>query len=736
MAEPAPRKGLFAGFPALSRLGRTQRRIPFVQQLAATECGLACLAMVLGYHGKEIGREELRTILSAGRDGTTARDILNAARYYGLRGRGVKLEPTALGHLPPASILHWEFKHFVIFEGVSKTGVDIVDPGVGRRRVPMAEFGQSFTGVAVVLEPGEGFVRTDSASKQSHSGLGAILWESGDWGRILTMSLFLQALPIALPLLTGSIVDRVVPRGDRHLLLVLSIGLGAFIVFNFLASLIRAHLLLHLRTVTDARMTTDFLGHLISLPYAFFQRRSIGDLLMRLNSNVLIRQILTSGVLSGILDGALLIIYFVLLLVLSLSMGALVLGFGALQVAVFFLTRARRREINTRSLIRESKAQSYQVEVFAGIETLKAMGAEARAQEHWANLFVDMLNASLAEGRLTAAVDSVSNTLRMGAPLVILGIGAVKVLDGEITLGTMLALNTFAVGVFTPLSNLVSTGVQLQLLGSYLERITDVTDTPLEQDPDRVRVAGALRGRIELDHVSFRYGPLDPLVVQEVSVKIEPGQLVAIVGRSGSGKSTLASLLLGLYMPTSGRILYDNANLVDLELRSVRRQLGIVTQQAYIFGSTVRGNITLAEPDMPFDAVVEAAKLAQIHDEIVEMPMGYDTPLIDGGNSLSGGQRQRLALARALLRKPSILLLDEATSALDGITERRVQDGLARLECTRIVIAHRLSTILDADVILVMHEGKLIEQGTHAELVARGGGYAKLVASQLDESAE
>ncbi len=359
--------------------------------------------------------------------------------------------------------------------------------------------------------------------------------ESGDWGRILTMSLFLQALPIALPLLTGSIVDRVVPRGDRHLLLVLSIGLGAFIVFNFLASLIRAHLLLHLRTVTDARMTTDFLGHLISLPYAFFQRRSIGDLLMRLNSNVLIRQILTSGVLSGILDGALLIIYFVLLLVLSLSMGALVLGFGALQVAVFFLTRAQRREINTRSLIRESKAQSYQVEVFAGIETLKAMGAEARAQEHWANLFVDMLNASLAEGRLTAAVDSVSNTLRMGAPLVILGIGAVKVLDGEITLGTMLALNTFAVGVFTPLANLVSTGVQLQLLGSYLERITDVTDTPLEQDPDRVRVAGALRGRIELDHVSFRYGPLDPLVVQEVSVKIEPGQLVAIVGRSGSG---------------------------------------------------------------------------------------------------------------------------------------------------------------------------------------------------------
>jgi ABC-type bacteriocin/lantibiotic exporter with double-glycine peptidase domain len=731
VADPEPPKGLFERLPAFARLGRSQRRIPFVQQLAVTECGLACLAMVLGYHGREIGREELRTILSAGRDGTTARDILNAARYYGLRGRGVKIEVSALKHLPPASILHWEFKHFVVFEGLAASGVDIVDPGIGRRRVPMGEFRQSFTGVALILEPGEGFRRSESSARKPRSGLATILRESGEWGRIITMSLLLQALPIALPLLTGSVIDRVVPRGDRHLLLVLSVGLGAIIVFNLLASLIRAHLLLHLRTITDARMTTDFLGHLISLPYAFFQQRSIGDLLMRLNSNVLIRQILTSGVLSGILDGALLLIYFILLFAVDLSMAGLVLLFGALQVGVFLVTRAKRREINTVSLIRESKAQSYQVEVFAGIETLKAMGAEARAQEQWGNLFVDMLNASLAEGRLTAAVDSVSSTLRMGAPLMILGVGALKVLDSELTLGTMLALNTFAVGVFTPLANLVSTGVQLQLLGSYLERIADVQDTPLEQDPDRVRVVASLRGRIELDHVSFRYGPLDPLVVQEVSVKIEPGQLVAIVGRSGSGKSTLASLLLGLYFPTSGRILYDGANLVDLELRSVRQKLGIVTQKAYVFGSTIRNNITLAEPDMPFEAIVEAAKVAQIHDEIMEMPMGYETLLIDGGGSLSGGQRQRIALARALLRKPSILLLDEATSALDAITERRVQEGLGKLNCTRIVIAHRLSTILHADTILVMDGGRLIEQGAHAELTARGGVYATLVASQI-----
>jgi ABC-type bacteriocin/lantibiotic exporter with double-glycine peptidase domain len=408
-----------------------------------------------------------------------------------------------------------------------------------------------------------------------------------------------------------------------------------------------------------------------------------------------------------------------------------VLGFGALQVGVFLVTSRRRREINAESLARQARSQGYQVEMFAGMETLKAMGAEAIAQEHWSNLFVDVLNVSVDEGRLSASVDAANSTLRVGAPLVILGIGALQVLDGDLSLGMMLALDSFAIGVFTPLSNLIANSVQLQLLGSYLERIADVRETPLEQEPGKVRITERLSGRIELDQVSFRYGPLEPLVVRDVSVKIEPGQLVAIVGRSGSGKSSLASLLLGLYQPTSGRIVYDGVNLADLDLRGVRAQLGIVTQRAYIFGTTVRANIALSDPYMPLEAVTEAAKLAQIHDEIVEMPMGYETVLTDGGNSLSGGQRQRVALARALGRRPSILLLDEATSALDAITERRVQDALASLACTRVVIAHRLSTIMAADVILVMHEGRLVEQGTHAEILAKKGVYAELVASQL-----
>jgi ATP-binding cassette, subfamily B, bacterial len=727
-------KGWLDRFPALARLGQPHRRIPVIRQLTETECGVACLAMVLVYFGKEISREEVRDILSAGRNGTSAKDILTGARYYGLRGRGLKLELEGVKYLEPAAILHWGFNHFVVFEGIDERGVDIVDPGMGRRRVSIEEFNRAFTGVALVLEPSENFVASKSDAGRKKSSVASIFWHSGEWSRIFVMSFFLLVLTLALPLFTGAIVDRVVPRGDRHLLEVLGIGLFAIVAFDFLASMIRAHLLLHLRTMVDVRMTLGMLEHLIALPYVFFQRRSSGDLLMRLNSNAVIREIMTSGMLTGVLDGALMLFYFILLFALSPSTGALVLAAGLLQIGVLVFTSGRRKELNATILAREARSQSYQVEMLAGIETLKAMGSEERAQERFSNLFVDVLNLSLARGRLNAAVDSVSATLRMGAPLVILGVGALQVLDGSLTLGAMLALNTFAVGVFTPLSNLASTWIQVQLLGGYIERINDIRDTPLEQDRAKVRLAGELHGRIEVEDVSFRYGPLDPLVVKDVSLKIEPGQFVAIVGRSGSGKSSLANLLLGLYSPSDGRILYDRVNLSELDLRSVRQKLGIVTQRTHLFNSTIRANLALADPDLPLDAIVEAAKCARIHDEIEQMPMKYETLLLDGGSSLSGGQRQRIALARALVRKPAVMLLDEATSALDAITEHEVQEELGKLQCTRIVIAHRLSTIRHADCILVMDGGRLVEQGTHAELLARNGLYAQLVSTQLDNN--
>lgn len=723
-------------FPALRRLawrGRTPR-VPHVQQLEWSDCGAASLAMVLAYHGRQVPLDEVREVTGSGRDGTDARSILRAAAWFGLRGRGLSLGVDAVAYLPPGSILHWELDHFVVFERVARQGtrkgVDIVDPALGRRFVPMEQLGRSFTGVALVFEPTDAF---QSGARAGHRALPYLKQVLGHWpllSRIVLTSLLLRLFALSLPVLTGLIVDRVVPRNDVHLLTVVGAGLGMVVVFQFLSSLIRSHLLLQLRTNLDTRMTLGFLDHLVDLPYAFFQRRSAGDLMMRVNSNTTIRELLTTHTLSGLLDGALVLVYLIVLFAFSARMGGLVLALGLLQLVLLWAARRRYRDLMARQLEAQARSQGYLVQVMAGIETLKTTAAEQRAVERWSNLFVDELNVSLARGRLSALVDGLMATLQGGAPLLVLGYGALLVIDGGMSLGTMLALNALAMGFLLPLSSLVASGLQLQLLGSYIERIDDVLGAEPEQRREGIRPASRLRGRITVDDVSFRHGAHAPMVVRNVSLAIEPGSAVAIVGSSGSGKTTLANLLMGLYRPDEGRILYDGEDLGDLDIRSVRRQLGIVSQHPYIFGASIRENIALVDPGMSMERVIEAAQQACIHDDIMAMPMRYETLLADGGASLSGGQRQRLALARALAHRPAILLLDEATSALDTETERRVMHDLERRACTRIIIAHRLSTIARADAIVVMEEGRLVEHGTHAALLARRGVYHTLVAAQ------
>ncbi len=730
---PTTLHSLLNRFPALLRLGLPggRRRIPFVQQLDASDCGAACLAMVLAYHGKAVRLDDVRQILGISRDGVSALALLEGARWYGLRGRGVALEVEDVGYLPAGSILHWDFGHFMVFECLGASWVQLVDPALGRRRVPLEQFRRSFTGVALLLEPGDAFVKEKGESRPMWRHLRQLLFHSGLMPRLLLTSALVQLFALGLPALTGALTDRVVPRGDYRLLLVLSVAMASLIFFQFLAAMVRSYLLLHLRTELDARMTLGFVEHLVELPYSFFQRRTAGDLMNRLNSNATIREMLTSSTLSGLLDGSLVLLYLLMLFVVNGSLGLLVLGLGLLQVGVFLWSWRRQAELMARNLQAEARSEAYQVEFLTGMETLKAMGGEHRALDRWSGMFVDVLNISLERGRLNALVDSAMSTLRLGAPLVILCFGAWQVLHGALSLGSMLALNAVALGFLGPLSSLIGTMTQLQLLGSYMDRIHDVLDAPREQEAGKVRRAHKLTGRISLEKVSFRYGPHSPPVTREVSVEIQPGQLIAIVGRSGAGKSTLANLLLGMHLPSSGRILYDGVDLTELDLRSVRQQVGIVLQNPALFSASIRSNITLADPSLPLEAVVEAARLAQIHDEILAMPMGYESVLLDRGTSLSGGQRQRLALARALVRKPAILLLDEATSALDSITESRVHHALASIQCTRIVIAHRLSTVASADLILTLEDGVLVETGTHEQLLARGGAYAALVSAQL-----
>jgi ATP-binding cassette subfamily B protein len=706
------------------------KRIPYIPQLELSDCGAACLAMVLAHHGSTVALQEIREVTGTGRDGVDALRILDAARHFGLEGRGVRADLDELVHLPPASILHWEFDHFVVFERLRRGHVDMVDPAVGRVRLPLATVGRAFTGAAVIFEPTRD-LRAGSASRGGvlrH--LRPVVQQSAALRRVLVVSVLLRVFALALPLLTAAVVNDVAPAGDGHLLAVVSAAMAAMVAYHVVGTFLRARLLLQLRTAVDVQMTLGFMGHLVDLPYAFFLTRSAGDLMTRLRSNSTVREILTTGAISTILDGGFAVLYLVALLALSPAMGALALGLAALQATVLVTARRRNQRLMAQSLHAEARSQSYVYQVLAGIEVLKAAGAERRAVDHWSGLFVEEVDVANARGRLDAVVGAVTAGLRLGAPLALLAIGTSQVLDGDLRLGTMLALVALGTGFLQPVDELITTGLQVQLLGSYLQRINDVLDTPAEQAGRTLRPAPALSGRIRAEGVTFRYAPLSPPAVADATLDVAPGSTVAIVGRSGSGKSTLAHLLVGLYEPDVGRVLYDGADLGELSSRSVRRQIGIVTQNAYVFGGSLRENITLTDPDRTRDEVERAARLACIHDDIAAMPLTYDTVLVDGGASLSGGQRQRVALARALVGAPSIVLLDEATSALDAITERQVFDNLAALGCTTIVIAHRLSTIATADTIVVMDRGRIVERGTHAELLAAGGAYHALVAGQ------
>jgi ABC-type bacteriocin/lantibiotic exporter with double-glycine peptidase domain len=616
----------------------------------------------------------------------------------------------------------------VVFEQVTKSGIVILDPSQGRRHVREDELARRFTGIALTFELTESFQSEGKEPDFAWRFARTVLQSDGLLPRIVVTTLILQLFVLATPVLTGAIVDQVVPNRDYRLMVVLEAGLVSFMAFYFLGRFVRGHLLLHLRTRLDMKMTIGFLAHVVRLPYAFFQLRSPGDLMARLYSNVNIRDVLANGALSAVLDGTMVFLYLILLLVVSPKLALVVTALAIGQVMTFLLIRKRQFELQAEGLRKQAETRAYHVDLFTGIETIKAMGCEDGAVRRFSDLFIAETNVAVAGGKLNALFDALLSTLGVSNPLLTLAFGAHLVLDGKLTLGSMLAINALANNFLTPVVNLVRSAQQVSLLGTYYERIDDVLQSAPEQ-ADGVGARRRLSGRIALEQVSFSYGKTLPPVLRDVSVDVRPGQFVAIVGPSAAGKSTLGSLLFGLYQPAAGRILYDGLDLNGLDVRSVRQQMGIVTQRTVLFGGSIRDNITMRDDSIPLDQVIGAAQLAALDEEINAMPMGYHTLLLDGGASLSGGQRQRLALARALVRKPRILLLDEATSALDTATEGVVQRALASLECTRIVIAHRLSTIMNADLILVMDNGRIVERGTHEELV-RGGLYRKLVTVQ------
>ncbi|MBV9710741.1 MAG: peptidase domain-containing ABC transporter [Ktedonobacteraceae bacterium] len=730
-------EGLPRGRPRRSlrqKLGR--RRVPQLSQMSMVECGAACLAMILCYYGRKTSVSEVSTHCDIGRDGLSALSIVKAARSYGMRVRAVSLPRNDFRFVRLPAIIHWEFNHFVVVERWSSRHVDIVDPAAGRRRLSAEEFDAGFTGITIMLEPGTQFNRKAMLRKVTLRGylLQYIRQTPLTLLQILGASLILQAIGLMSPLLSKFLIDDVLPYKQAGIMTLLAVGMILIVLSQIVTSLLREWLLAYLRARLDTHMMVNFFEHLLTLPYSFFQKRSSGDLLTRLASNTAIRDTLSSQLISTILDASTVVTYLWILFWQSRAFGLLTIAIGTVDAIVLLSTTRPIRELMNRELAAQGKSQGYTAEALTGMATLKAAGAEQRALERWSNLFFDQLNVSVRRSYISAIIGAAISTLRSFSTLALLWLGATQVLNGSISIGTMFALNTLATSFLSPLSSLVSSSQQLQLVHSHLERIADITETEPEQDIQAVHQPPKLSGSIQLAQVSFRYAPDTPLILHSINLMIQAGQKVAIVGRTGSGKSTLGRLLLGLYLPTEGLISYDGIPLQTMNYQEVRRQFGVVLQDSSVFSGSVLQNITLNNPNMGVEQAAQAAEMAAIHDDIIQMPMGYETFVSEGGSALSGGQRQRLALARALASSPSILLLDEATSHLDVITEQKVEQNLQKLACTQIIIAHRLSTIRNADLILVLDQGTIVERGSHHQLMARNGYYAHLMQQQQGNS--
>jgi ATP-binding cassette, subfamily B, bacterial len=711
---------------------RKKRQIPEMRQVTAVECGAACLAMVLNYYGYATSITAVQERCGVGRDGLTALEIVKSARLYGLRVRAVSLNLDDFRYVALPAIVHWEFNHFLIVERWSPNRIDVVDPALGRRRLTRAEFDESFTGVAMLLEPGAQFEqKAPQKGITPWSYMRSLLHMRTVLSQIIGTSLLLQVLGLGAPLLTEVVIDRILPQKDPNMLMVLAVGMLILILMQGLTGFLRSSLLIYLQTRVDTDMMLNFFEHLLSLPYRFFQLRLNGDLLARVNSNLAIRDMLTNQLISTLLDGGTVIVYFIILFSFSHLIAEVSLVIGFVQIVLLLVTSPAVRRLTQRDLEAQGKTQGYMNEILSGIATLKAAGAEQRAFARWENLFYDEMNISLRLSYLSSVVGSIVGIVNLLSPLLLLWIGAMLVINGTMAVGEMLALDTLAIQFLVPLGSLAGTSQELQIIRAHFSRVADVIGTQPEQDPATVKTPHKLKGLIELRHVSFRYDQNAPLILNDINGKIFPGQKVALVGKTGSGKSTLGKLLVGLILPTKGAILYDGVPLDQLNYQDVRNQFGVVLQESFIFSGSVKDNIALNNPAMDMERVIEAASIAAIDEDIEKMPMGYDTLVSEGGSAFSGGQRQRLALARALAHHPSLLLLDEATSALDVVTEHSVEQNLGRLPCTQIIIAHRLSTIRNANLILVLDQGRIVEQGTHEQLLRRNGFYAHLIQTQL-----
>ncbi|BBD70781.1 cyclic nucleotide-regulated ABC bacteriocin/lantibiotic exporter [Nostoc commune NIES-4072] len=715
---------------------RITRRYPYFEQQSASDCGAACLVMVGRYWGKRFSINTLRDIANVDRNGASLRGLAAAAESIGFSTRPVKasLDKLALQSLP--AIVHWEGRHYIVVYEVTGDRVIVADPAIGQRTLSHTDFKAGWTGYTLLIQPTALLKDAKEASTP--------FWQFFELAKphwlvlleVFIASILLQIFGLITPLFTQLLLDRVVVQRSDLTLTAVGIGLLIFSLFRVAMTGLRQYLLDHTANRVDLALIVGFISHTFRLPLNYFESRYVGDIISRVQENRKIQRFLTGEALSIVLDLLTVFIYVGLMFWYSWKMALLVLVIVPPFVLLALIATPFLQRVSREIFSAYNEETAYLIQSLTGIRTVKSMAVEQSVRWHWEELFGKSIKKNFSGQVIGNTLQIFSSGIEAVVTTVLLWFGAWQVIQNELTIGQLVAFNMLLGNVINPFQRLIMLWNELQEVLIAVERINDVIDAEPEEDlhSSSRQSLPPIRGYIAFDKVTFRYHPeSDVNTLENISFEVRPGQMIALVGRSGSGKTTISKLVLGLYPPTEGKILIDGYDTSSLSLRSLRSQIGVVDQDTFLFGGTIRENISLGYPEATLEEVIEAAQQAGAHEFIKELPMSYETQIGEGGGTLSGGQRQRLAIARALVGNPQLLILDEATSSLDAESERIIQTNLNKIlqDRTTLVIAHRLSTVRNADKILVLDRGLLVESGTHDQLMAKRGHYFYLNQQQL-----
>ncbi|MEH8017440.1 peptidase domain-containing ABC transporter [Rheinheimera muenzenbergensis] len=678
-------------------------------QSETAECGLACMAMVANHYGHKLDLTSLRNRYSVSLKGANMQQLMLLASQLNMTARALKLELNELKNLRTPCILHWEMNHFVVLKKVHRSGITILDPAMGERRLSFAEVDKAFTGVALELTPGSDFKKIDERVQ-----LGLSAFWSNMRGvvpalvKLFVLSLILQVFALASPYYTQLVVDEVLVSQDKPLLSALALGFGLLMLIQVVVSVLRSWISLHLGTMMSMQMVTNLFRHLLHLPLTFFEKRHMGDITSRFGSLSAVQSLLTNSLVEGILDGIMVVIVFAMMYLYSPQLSLVVVLVVALYALIRWAFYWPMRQLTEESIVAGAKEDSVFMETIRGMQSIKLFGQQSQRLNIWQNRHTEAINTGyrLAKWGISA---STANQLLFGIEgIVIIYLAAHAVMDGSMTVGMLFAFMAYKSQFTGRMSALIGLVVKVKMTKLHLDRLADIALTEKE-DEGSASDGRELSGQLSLSNISFRYASNDPLLFSDLNLEVSAGENVAIIGPSGTGKTSLMKIMLGLLPAESGKVEVDGVDIRHLGLRHYRSQIAAVMQDDQLMSGTLAENISFFDSQMVMQQVIASAQLAGIHQDIAAMQMGYNALVGDMGSSLSGGQKQRLLLARALYRKPKILFMDEATSHLDVQLEHYVNQAIKQLNMTRIIIAHRPETILSASRIMQLQHGQLVD---------------------------